>query len=800
MKPTTTLSAWLIAISMLFAVRTNAQSCNANFIYWVVAQDSITITIQFMDSSVYPDNSFNHTWYFGDGGFSNAVDPMHAYDKGQTYYACLWILDSNSVLCDSMCYPIQTIPPQACNASFWFSPQFFTFSFTDYSTNASSWAWDFGDGNTSSLQNPLHTYSVEGNYNVCLTIADTGSCTDSYCYWVWAGCWWDSSGFYYSASGTTVQFNASQDSTISSLVYSWNFGDGNYSNLINPLHTYSTFGTYNVCLSVQDTSGTCSDTFCQAVTVNCLDAQFGYGQNYSQKYTFTFNDNTNGNITSWLWSFGDEATDTTANPTHTYLTYGYYLVCLTVSTDSCTDQYCQNIWMECCEVDFAYSYSGASVNFDLNTDSGYCGFYNTYEWNFGDGFSGTQSYYDPYIQHTYSTPGIYTVCLSGGSDTIYYQNCWDTICKNIVVELGDTCAGLQVDIGGFGVRPQIQTSFVIHYCNYGNTQADNTTFTIDLNSLIIPNSASPSWSSLSGNSVTWNLGSLAAGDCGDITLYVTGDASAQMGDVLCSDALISSSTDECDTSDNSIQACFNVVNSFDPNDKRMEAKDFAKKGYVENDTIFPSDKKLTYMIRFQNTGTAPAINIFVYDTLDATLNPATVLAGASSHAYDYFEITGNVIKWSFLNIILADSTNNEPASHGFVKFSIEQTAGNPMGTIIPNHAGIVFDFNVPVITNEAIVIVDSLTPVMDLTGAGKLSSYPNPVRDEVALLLPENFHPVQIKVADVTGRVVYYKEVTKYSAGGSKFLLSLSHLFPGVYGISVTGTDGTRLSAVLVKQ
>ncbi|MBI2968985.1 MAG: PKD domain-containing protein [Bacteroidetes bacterium] len=334
----------LIAIAISFATRTNAQTCNADFQYQITSQDSLTFTVQFTNFSVYTDSSPDplfYIWDFGDGDSSTATNPVHSFQQGQSYNTCLFVYDSNNVFCDTACFAVPS-----CKASFLYTSSFFTFSFTDYSTNASSWSWDFGDGNTSALQNPFHTYSTNGYYNVCLTISDTGSCTYSYCLSVWAGCWYDSSGFYYYANGTTVQFNSTQDSTDSSIVYSWDFGDGNNSTQKNPLHTYSTFGTFNVCLSVQDTSSTCTDTFCLAVMVNCLDAQFGYSQNNAQKYSFTFTDYTNGLITSWLWNFGDGATDTTANPTHAYLIYGYYQVCLTVSNDSCNDQLCQYIWIE----------------------------------------------------------------------------------------------------------------------------------------------------------------------------------------------------------------------------------------------------------------------------------------------------------------------------------------------------------------------------------------------------------------------------------------------------------------------
>ncbi len=87
MKPTTTLSAMIIAGLLSFAARTNAQNCNADFFYDTLSLDSFSITIQFTDLSVYPDSSYTHEWLFGDGTpASTAMNPVHTYSQGQYYH------------------------------------------------------------------------------------------------------------------------------------------------------------------------------------------------------------------------------------------------------------------------------------------------------------------------------------------------------------------------------------------------------------------------------------------------------------------------------------------------------------------------------------------------------------------------------------------------------------------------------------------------------------------------------------------------------------------------------------------
>ncbi|HIO67512.1 MAG TPA: PKD domain-containing protein [Flavobacteriales bacterium] len=136
--------------------------------------------------------------------------------------------------------------------------------FTDASSDAVSWSWDFGDASTSTDQNPVHTYAADGTYNVCLITTNACS-SDTTCTSVTvsaAGCPPCVAGFTSANSGLEVMFaDASADVT----GWLWDFADGNTSTSISPTHTYAAAGTYNVCLY---TTNPCSvDTFCMDVTV-----------------------------------------------------------------------------------------------------------------------------------------------------------------------------------------------------------------------------------------------------------------------------------------------------------------------------------------------------------------------------------------------------------------------------------------------------------------------------------------------------------------------------------------------------
>ncbi len=145
--------------------------------------------------------------------------------------------------------------------------------------------------------------------------------------------------------------------------------------------------------------------------------------------------------------------------------------------------------------------------------------------------------------------------------------------------------------------------------------------------------------------------------------------------------------------------CQEVVDSYDPNDKLVSPV-----GITENHYVQPGST-LEYKVRFQNTGTAEAINIEILDTLSEHLEMSSFQMMSASHDY-VLDILGDslnpVLRWRFEDINLPDSTSNEPESHGYVKFKIAPKAETPEGTIVENFADIYFDFNEPIRTNTTI--------------------------------------------------------------------------------------------------
>jgi uncharacterized repeat protein (TIGR01451 family) len=149
-----------------------------------------------------------------------------------------------------------------------------------------------------------------------------------------------------------------------------------------------------------------------------------------------------------------------------------------------------------------------------------------------------------------------------------------------------------------------------------------------------------------------------------------------------------------------------VTGSFDPNDKTVSPVGVGATG-----DIAASVTDLTYLIRFQNTGNGPAVNIVVKDTLSSNVNVNTFEMLGSSHNYNIEILPGNILKWKFNNIMLPDSNSNEPASHGYIQYRIKRNNNNTPGTQIKNTAYIYFDFNEPVVTNTAINTIETITGI-----------------------------------------------------------------------------------------
>lgn len=232
--------------------------------------------------------------------------------------------------------------------------------------------------------------------------------------------------------------------------------------------------------------------------------------------------------------------------------------------------------------------------------------------------------------------------------------------------------------------------------------------------------------------------------------------------------------------------CQASVASYDPNDKIGWPLGQGPNHYIE------LQDELEYQIRFQNTGNDTAFSVIVIDTLSPHLDVTTLVPGASSHPYTLSFDGPNILRWTFLPIVLPDSNINEPASHGFFRFRIQKQPGLALGTRIENSASIYFDYNAPVLTNttwhtleEGFWGMVSLDPVLD-TPAQPLTVYPNPFHTFTTFDLGETRADYQFELYDLQGQLQIqhtYRQVTQ-------FRFERAALPPGLYLFRITGPWG----------
>ncbi len=291
---------------------------------------------------------------------------------------------------------------------------FDTYSFATSADTSFTISWNYGDNTPIEVADaPTHQFASSGTYNVCCYV--TTSCgTDTICTTVTV-CVNTTAAYSSAVNAATVAFT---DQSLSSPTsWTWDFGDGSpTTTLQNPTHTYSTSGTYTVCL-ISD-NGCSVDTFCNTVTV-CIPTTASFTA-FDSIGTVQFTDASVSEVTTWAWDFGDGSpVDTTQNPQHTYTANGTYSVCLIASSACSVDTFCSAVTI-CLpvSVSFTSSVNGGTAAFTESSANA-----TTWVYDYGDG-SPLDTVQNG--QHTYAANGDYLVCITAISSCSTLTWC-DTI-------------------------------------------------------------------------------------------------------------------------------------------------------------------------------------------------------------------------------------------------------------------------------------------------------------------------------------------------------------------------------------
>ncbi|MEO5570830.1 MAG: PKD domain-containing protein [Bacteroidia bacterium] len=432
-----------------------------------------------------------------------------------------------------------------------------TVIFTDTSTTSGTVTrlWDFGDGGSSTLQNPSHTYTAAGFYYVKLVIYQ-GSCSDSLLKLSYV--FVENHTASFTAANTTVcvgdTVHFTDTSTPPSALSIWNFGDLGMGNGTAIGHVYSAPGTYTVKLNAYDAVG-CMDSLIKTnyITVNPQPVA-GFTANdtlsCSVPFIVSFSSTSTG-ITNWSWNFGDNGTSTSQNPSHTFLSPGSYTVTLIVTNaNGCKDTLIKagyiNIIPPLADFHFTPKKGCAPLTVNFTSTSSAIEPFANYTWSFGDASPVMVTTVGNTI-HTYTNPGVYTVSLivntiNGCKDTLvkvdsvlvgFHPNSGftvseDTICAHESVQFSFNNTNVNSWAWYFGdggvdstnhnpIHQYADTgTFIISFVNCNNGCCDTGHFTITIlppiakftlvGSCAAPYTITCTSQSIGADSLVWNFG------------------------------------------------------------------------------------------------------------------------------------------------------------------------------------------------------------------------------------------------------------------------------------------------------
>jgi PKD repeat protein len=378
------------------------------------------IDAQFTNNSTGP-GTLSYTWTFGDGGNSSQQSPAHTYTANNTYHVVLAVTssigctDSTSAnLVVGQVFSNFTFPAQKCAGT--------ELTFTNTSTpQPIDSKWTFSTGYTTTTFNATTIFPGPGTYSV--TLANRfANCSDT------------TTKQFVIPPPTKAQFTASDSgscrppltvnfgNTPPALSYTWDFGEGDTVMRNNPSHTYYNYGSYNVKLIIIDTNG-CKDSLIKPAYIRITRPQIKitgvpFNGCIPQNVTLGATINSNEQILSYQWNFGDgSASSTSPNPSHLYAVQGTYDVSVTITTSGgCTETLTVPGAVKVGEKPFAnfkadttFGCADPGIHFTNLSTSPTLNPPLQFIWDFGDG-SGGSTDKDPF--HVFTDTGWFNIQLT----------------------------------------------------------------------------------------------------------------------------------------------------------------------------------------------------------------------------------------------------------------------------------------------------------------------------------------------------------------------------------------------------
>ncbi|WP_309641183.1 T9SS type A sorting domain-containing protein [Flavobacterium sp.] len=421
-------------------------------------------------------------------------------------------------------------------------------------------------------------------------------------------------------------------------------------------------------------------------------------------------------------------------------------------------------------------------NYELNNQPiyhflyGYDTFLILYETNPSNTYNLSCSFYN-YCTHQYETlPTTYsniTVALGSGITTYNFPIPFTNVCQDVAVYLNKL----------ENARPGFPCNLRIEYINYSNQILPSGTITFTKDNLLNIVGISEASATTTVAGFTYNFTDLLPNVSQSITVTVQVPPipAVALGDQLTNAVAITIPPSDTNALNNNATLTQTITGSLDPNDK-TEVHD----GKILHST-FTANDYLTYMIRFENTGTAAAINIRVNDVLDAKLDESSIKMVRASHPY-VLDRVGSNLNWRFDGVNLSPSIpNDEVTGHGYIIFQVKPKPGFDLGDIIPNTADIFFDFN-PAIETNICTTEFVATLGVNAFDVDTFEYYPNPTSDVVSFAFKNTSTTIDtIEVMDILGKTLLSKTINHNDA-----MIDLSSLEKGIYLVKLNANGQTK--------
>lgn len=338
-------------------------------------------------------------------------------------------------------------------------------------------------------------------------------------------------------------------------------------------------------------------------------------------------------------------------------------------------------------------------------------------------------------------------------------------------------------------RVGFPVSYTVSMNNEGPFPFSDLTLDLFFDPVLTFVSASGSPTFVAAGQLRWDVAALSGFGVEAYTVEFTVPANtALLGTVLNGTAVVNTQVPDSDPDNDSYTIERTVIGAYDPNDKLARTN----VGRSSDVYLIDQDNYVDYTIRFQNTGSAEAINVFLLDTISADFDLGSLRILGASHPYEVSLLAGRVLRFDFNNIMLPDSTSDLLGSQGFASFRLTPMPGLEFGDHLQNAADIFFDFNEPIHTNTSDLVATFSVGIAEGTSV-ELRVYPNPVSDALMVQVPDGTW--YYEVISMDGRIA-----ARGQQSGSLLGLDASGLASGSYILRLVDGNSQVLNTRFAKQ